>query len=599
MMSYDPAGPARAAAGSRRPPPGAAASVPQVPTAEPVPPAGTLIPPVVEIYLEMIERDRPRASPEQHALAAYIRRVFARETLIIEIERLEKYLSLEKYFPFELYPWERFLVALWLCTYKAPGLPRWKTLFTLLGRGAGKDGLIGFIAFCAVSPYNPVDGYDVDICANDEEQAMRPVKDVIDVLESPARERKLKKHYYHTKELVQGRANRGVIKGRTNNPKHRDGMRSGMIVFNEIHAYQNYDNIKVFRTGLGKKDEPREGCFSSEGEIQDGPLDDMLERGRRILFQDEEDNGFLPFICCLSEEKQVHDPENWSMANPSLPYRPTLLQEIRDEYTEWKERPEEHGDFLTKRMGIRKGFKEIAVTDYEKIKATNREIPDLSGWSCTVGIDFAELSDFASVDFHFRKGEQRFDINRTWICLHSKSLPRVRAPYRDWAALTNSDGTPVVTLVDDVSIHPRLLATHIQEMGRRYNIRMIALDGFRWTVMSEALRAIGFDASDKERVKLIRPSDIMKTDPTIQQCFDRGWFSWGNNPCLRWAVNNTKRIRRGRSEGTDTGNFYYGKIDAKARKTDPFMAQVAGMAVESVLGTGEPLSLPPIGAIVL
>ena len=560
---------------------------------------GTKIPPVIEEYLQIVESNQPRACPEQHALAAYIRQVFGIEKLILEEARLEKYLGLEKYFPFALYPWEKFLTALWLCTYKAPGLPRWKTLFCLVGRGAGKDGFISYEAFCCISPYNPVAAYDVDICANDEEQATRPVKDVIDVLEAPSRMAKLKKHFYHTKELIQGRKNRGVVKGRTNNPKHRDGMRSGMIVFNEIHAYQNYDNIKVFRTGLGKKDEPREGCFSSNGEVNDGPLDDMLERGRRILFQGEADNGFLPFICCLSEEAEVHDPGNWFMANPSLQYRPTLYQEILDEYTEWKDRPEEHGDFLTKRMGLRKGFREIAVTDYENIKATNRAVPDLKGWSCTVGIDFAELSDFASVNAHFRKGEERFDINRTWICAHSKSLPRVRAPYRDWTKLLNGDGSPMVTIVDDVSIHPRLLAEHIQSLGQRYNIRMLAMDGFRWTVVSEALRAIGWDAQDRERVKLVRPSDIMKTDPTIQLCFANNWFFWGDNPCLRWAVNNTKRIRRGKSEGTDTGNFYYGKIDAKARKTDPFMALVASMTVESCLGTGEPLQLPPIGVITL
>lgn len=557
------------------------------------------IPEVVEEYLQLVERDTPRACPEQHALAAYIRKIFREETLIVEEERLAKYLSLEKYCSFELYPWEKFLTALWLCTYKAPGLPRWPTLFCLVGRGAGKDGYIGYASFCLVSPYNPVPGYDVDICANDEEQAMRPVKDVIDVLETPRLMAKLKKFFYHTKELVQGRTNRGVIRGRTNNPKNRDGMRSGLIIFNEMHAYQNYDNIKVFRTGMGKKAEPREGAFTSNGDISDGPLDDYLERGRQILFQGEADGGFLPFICCLSSEELVHDPENWAMANPSLPYNPTLRQRIADEYAEWKLRPEEHGDFLTKRMGLRKSFREISVTDYAKVKVTNREIPDLRGWSCTIGIDFAELSDFASVNAHFRRGSERYDLNRTWICLQSKTLHRVRAPWRDWAELPPVNGVPVVTLVDDVSINPKLLAAHIQELGRFYNIRMLAMDGFRWTVVSEALRGIGWDAADKERVKLIRPSDVMRTDPVLQECFDRGSFAWGDNPCLRWAVNNTKRIRRGKSEGTDTGNYYYGKIEAKSRKTDPFMALVASMAVEPALGTGEPLQLPPIGAITL
>ena len=575
----------------------------------------TPIPPVVEAYLQLVEHDTPRACPEQHALAAYIRKIFRQERLIVETVRLEKYLSLEKYFAFELYEWEKFLVALWLCTYKAPGLPRWKTLFCLVGRGAGKDGFIGFCSFCLVSPYNPVRSYDVDICANDEEQAMRPVKDVVDVLESPKRMAKLKKFYYHTKELIQGRSNRGVIKGRTNNPKHRDGMRSGCIIFNEIHAYQNYDNIKVFRTGMGKKAEPREGGFTSNGNVSDGPLDDYLERGRRILFQDEDDQCFLPFICCLPDEASVQDPENWTMANPSLQHSPTLRQEIEDEFREWRERPEEHGDFLTKRMGLRKGFKDIVVTDYENVRATNRPLPDVTGWSCTVGIDFAELSDFASVNAHFRRGQQRFDINRTWICSHSKTLPRVRAPYRDWAQMPIAGhetslvqggrpiaalmGQSIVTIVEDVTIRAELLTDWVRQLGTVCNVVMIALDSFRWSVMADALRAIGFDGDDRTRVKLIRPSDIMRADTVIQQLFTEQLLVWGDNPCLRWAVNNTKRVRRGRAEGTDTGNYFYAKIDAKARKTDPFMAFAASVAIESVLGTGLPVAPPQLAAITL
>lgn len=50
------------------------------------------------------------------------------------------------------------------------------------------------------------------------------------------------------------------------------------------------------------------------------------------------------------------------MSNPSLYYMPHLQQEIADEYRDWKDHPEQNGDFVTKRMGIRAGFKEI--TEY-------------------------------------------------------------------------------------------------------------------------------------------------------------------------------------------------------------------------------------------
>ncbi len=550
------------------------------------------LPDVVNTYLKQIESNSPPFCPEQHALAKMVRRSFLEEEIQVDEIQLTKYLRLARYFPFErLFPWEEFLLALWDCTYKADGTPRWKTLFCMVGRGAGKDGFIAFDAACSISPYNPVSHYNVDICANNEDQAKRPSKDLVEVLELPKWEHMLNKHYYHTKEIIQGRKNKGVMIGRTNNPKGRDGMRSGKVIFNEVHAYENYDNIKVFITGQGKVAQPRVGIFTSNGEVNDGPLDDYLARGRRILFEDEPDNGFLPFICCLENKEQVHNVENWYMANPSLFYLPHLLQEIKDEYQDWKEHPEQNGDFLTKRMGLRSGFKEISVTDYEKIKATNKPIPDLRGESCIVGLDYAELSDWAAVNLHFRRGNARFDINHGWICAQSKTLPRIKAPWRQW------EKQGLVTVVDDVSIHPDLLADYIRKAANQYNIRMLAMDHYRWTLVSESIRKIGFDAMDKNRVKLVRPSDIMMVEPVIQECFDRELFVWGDNPCLRWAVNNTKRVRSSKKQGVDTGNYIYAKIEGKSRKTDPFMALAASMTVESLLGTGAAVEKPPIPAI--
>lgn len=549
------------------------------------------IPPEVLEYIELVESGTPKACPEQHALVAMVRKAFATEDLRVDREQLDNYLGLQKYFQFRLFPWEKFLMALWDCTYRPDGWPRWKTLFCMVGRGAGKDGFIAFDSACSISPYNPVGHYNVDICANNEDQATQPCRDLVEVLETPKHEAKLKKHFYHTKELIQGRKNKGVMKGRTNNPKGRDGMRSGKIIFNETHAYENYDNIKVFVTGLGKVDQPRIGYFTSNGDVSDGPLDDKLAQARRILFEGEDDGGMLPFICCLENRDQVHDPENWYMANPSLAYRPTLFQETSDEYKDWLEHPEQNGDFLTKRMGLRAGQKEISVTDYEKVKSTNRPLPDLSGWSCIVGLDYAELSDWAAVNLHFRQGVQRFDINHAWICTQSKTLPRVKAPWRAWAEAGHC------TVVDDVSISPDLLADYIRQAAMVYNVKLLAMDHYRWTLVSESMRKIGFDANDKNRVKLVRPSDIMQVEPVIQECFDRGLFTWGDNPCLRWAVNNTKRVRSSKKLGVDTGNFIYAKIEAKSRKTDPWMALVASMVGEPVLGTGQAVGPPPMGAV--
>lgn len=73
----------------------------------------------------------------------------------------------------------------------------------------------------------------------------------------------------------------------------------------------------------------------------------------------------------------------------------------------------------------------------------------------------------------------------------------------------------------------------------------------------------------------------------------------GDVPHLRWATNNTKRVRSSRNIGVDTGNFIYAKIEAKSRKTDPFMALVAAMTCEKELSNGQIVTLPPVGAFVI
>lgn len=552
------------------------------------------IPFVVLDYLELVENGI--ACNRQKAMAKLVRNVFDNDDVYVDEEKLEKYLSLEKYLPFSLFPWEKFILCMWNCVYRSEdNTPRFDTVFSMLGRGAGKDGYIAFDSMCSISPFNPVEHCDVDICANNEEQATRPMKDLIEILENPLHEKRLKGHFYHTKEIVQGIRNKGEMKGRTNNPKGRDGMRSGKIIFNEVHQYEDYRNIEVFTSSLGKRAESRTGFFTSNGYVSDGVLDSYLALCDEILFEGKEDGGFLPFIFCLDDEAEAHDPNMWQKANPSLPYLPNLRKEIAREYERWKDRPEENMDFMTKRMNLRVGVTDLMVTSYENIKRTNKPLPDLRNWECVVGIDFALLNDWCGVNFHFRKGEERYDINHAFICSNGRDLPYIKAPWQEWAELG------LVTVVDSPVMAPDDICNYIanMQMKNKWRIKKIAIDSFRVAMFGDSLRKIGFDIKDRNKVMLIRPSDIMQAAVKIDFCFEKDLLTWGDQPHLRWATNNTKRIRK-KQGADDMGNFFYGKIESKTRKTDSFMAFVASMCCEDVLKDGGAKILRPlIGAVTI
>ena len=540
-------------------------------------------------WIEAVEHGTVEACEDQHLLVAYVRKCFAEEEIYTDEELLDKYLRQEQYFPFNLVPWEKFCIALHLCTFwVSSGQPRWPDLFLLIGRGAGKDAFIAYESYCLLSPHSGLREYDVDICANVEEQAMRPVKDVINVLNNPNNRVKLSKYFSCTAEQVKGLKYNGVMKGRTKAPGSKDGMRSGMVVLNEIHQYQNYDNIKVFVTSLGKKRHPRRFYATTNGDVRDGPLDEMIERSDQILKNGAADNGLLPFVCRLNDKKLAHNPKYWPQANPTLPYAPDLMGVMKKEYLEWAENPGANPDFMTKRMNLQQTAAATPVTDYENVKATYviirqdgikeiRVVPDMRGWYCTCGLDYADINDFASVNLHFKDGVMRYDINHSWLNKRSKDLHRIKADWRKW----EKEGR--LTVVDDVEIDPDLLGEWIMEKGQTYMIQKWAMDNYRYSLMKRMLRGIGVDVDDFKNLKLVQPSDIMKVQPVIQSAFSKNQFIWGDNPVLRWATNNTKLVRAGKKFGTDTGNFYYAKIEAKSRKNDPFMALVASMVVEDEL----------------
>lgn len=504
----------------------------------------------------------------QKKLIKFVEKVFNGEKLSIDTERLQNYMKLEKYFDFSLFEWEKFVFTLHNCVFRPDGLPRFPDLMILVSRGAGKNGYLAFEDFALVSPYNDIKNYDVDICATAEEQARTSFDDIYNVLER--NRKKLIRHFRWTKSEIQGRKTGSKIKYRTNNAKSKDGLRSGKVDFDEVHAYESYNNIKVFTTALGKKAHPRRTYITTNGDVCDGVLDDLIEKAKRILDGDQKDNGFLPFICMLDDPKEVHDEENWYKANPSLQYLPNLLEETRKEYREWLENRSSSSDFMTKRMNLRQGNEEVELTSWENILATKQEVkPPIKAETAVVGIDYTKINDFASAGVLTKREEKFVWKQKTWVCKNSKDLPRIKFPLQDFPE--------EIAIVDAPEIAPELIAEWVAEQLGQYTIPMLALDDYRFALLKKALARVGFTYENKN-IKLVRPSDKIKAEPIIDSAFRNHNIVYGDSAIMRWYTNNTKKVK-----SKKYGNYEYQKIEAKSRKTDGFFAFVAAMTQQELI----------------
>lgn len=149
----------------------------------------------IQEYLDIVDNDIIPVCKEQKLLSKFIKNIFETENLIIDDEKVEKYFSYQKYFPFDLFPWEKFCFVLHNCVFKENGLPRFADLFILVGRGSGKNAYLAYEDFCLVTPTNGIKNYDIDISANSEDQAKTTFMDIYNILEDPKLTKKNEKEF--------------------------------------------------------------------------------------------------------------------------------------------------------------------------------------------------------------------------------------------------------------------------------------------------------------------------------------------------------------------------------------------------------------------
>lgn len=529
------------------------------------------IPKAIQEYPNLVLSGEIQVCEWQPKLIELVEDCFCTENLFFNEEQFLKYMSYQKYFPFVLFPWEKFVFGLHNCTYREDGLPRFPTLLLWVGRGTGKNGYLSFENFSLMTPTNGIMQYHIDTFATSEDQAKTTFEEIYDILESNPR---LKKFFRWNKEKIVNLQTKSRYRFRTGNANTKDSGRQGKIDFDEVHQYQNYKLIDVGNSGMGKKAHPRRTILSSDGFVREGPLDDYKQQGRDILNRVYEDNGMLPFMCCIESEAEIDQPEMWEKANPSLRYLPNLRAEMKRQYQDYKRQTSGNLEFPTKRLNYPIENKAAIVTEYKNLLATKKAQTYIDGQSAIIGLDFAARRDLAVVGYLTKNADGNLQWREHAFVLKSNpDLERIQAPMQEWEA------KGLLTFLDGVEINPQSLtewlATEQQEKGIEYIAA--ALDLYRYGIVKKHMNAMGFESGKDGNLKLVRPSDLMIAAPNIMSALDNQMLACGDDPFFRWCVNNVKL-------GEDKHkNTTFEKIEGKSRKTDGFMAFAAAMTLEELL----------------
>lgn len=510
--------------------------------------------------IEMLERD-----------------VLTRDDLYFDEQKINRLVNFSERHFFAHTDFQKFCDALIFLYRKDTGEPFFDRILLVLGRGAGKNGWTSTLASFLISELNGIRNYNVGIVANSLDQAKTSVDEIYQAIED---DDVLNKMFEHLKQKITSKQMHGSITPRTSNAKTKDGARDSLVVFDEIHAYENDAIVNVFESGLGKVAESRSLMIGSMGYVRGGFMDKQLDLADKVLAGEETPDTLLPIIAQLDDESEVDDPEKWELANPMLVkplsnYGARLFDKIKKQHKSMSEDDSKRAEFLTKRMNLPATDTTKNVATKEEITATNQEIEVPAGSMAIGAVDFSSVRDFTAVGLLFKvDGKYVWKTHsfatKDFVEKHmGYNIPandikgsRVFAPLKEW----ESKGD--LTVLDTPTIDASVVVDWFDTRRDTYNIDRIVLDTFRADYLRQSFLVSGYDNFD-----VIRSSKSVSAllAPRIEAGFANKEFAWGDVPLMRWYTWNVL------VNTTSEGRHEYLKREERRRKTDGFMAFVFAM----------------------
>ena len=517
----------------------------------------------IDEYIEAIESGEVLVNKDIKAAIKLIQEKLSQPGVVIDDTKINLAIEkIEEYFPYKLFDWQKFIIGLIHC-YNEDGTLVWNQFFIMMGRGGGKNGFISALIWYLTTSFHGINEYHIDIVANGEDQATMSFNDVYNVIDN---DKKLQKAFKYNKVEIQFKKTRSKINYNTSNAKTKDSKRTGCVVFDEVHQYENYSQIKVFRSGLGKKKHCRTFYITTNGNVRGAVLDDYLKSSKSILEGENKTSKLLPLIYRLDSKDEVDDKKNWVKANPSIKYFPDLRVEMEQEYLDMADNREIYLEFMTKRMNIPSQDSMLEVATWDKILATNKEMPDLTGLSCLGGVDYSSVKDFTSVGLLFRQGDKRYWIHHTFIChlgLQVKNR-EFKFPIMDMVE------KGLATIVYEDCIDGKYVANWFKEQSKKYNIIKVYADDYRKSILNAAFKEVGIEIK-KVRSGYITHSRVF---PLLESIFQNENIVWGDDPMMNWYTNNVY------VDLLDNGNRKFCKKEPILRKTDGFFAFIHALSEE-------------------
>lgn len=314
----------------------------------------------------------------------------------------------------------------------------------------------------------------------------------------------------------------------------KHGLNVSGLVFDEIHAQPNRKLYDVLTKGSGDaREQPLFFIITTAGDDKNSICYELHTKAKDIINGRKSDSTFYPVVYGLDETDDWNDEKNWYKANPSLGH--TIgIDRVREAYKNALENPAEENVFKQLRLNMWVSSTVCWIPDHVFAKGnTPIDLESLKGRECYGGLDLSSTSDITALVLVFPpryEGDNYIVYPHFWLPEDTLEL-RCR---RDHVLYDVWKKQGYINTTEGNVIHYGFIEKYIENLGKLYNIKEIAVDRWNATQMIQNLSDLGFTMVPFGQGY----KDMSPPSKELYKLMLEGKIQHGGNPVLRWMAQN-------------------------------------------------------------
>lgn len=221
--------------------------------------------------------------------------------------------------PFELLPWQKFVVGSIFGWKSSDGYRRFRVVYVESGKGSGKSPLAAGVGLTGLIADNEARA-EIYAAATKKDQAMILFRDAVAMVQqSPELTKRLVcsgtgQNIWNLAYLKSGSFFRPI-----SSDDGQSGPRPHMALIDEVHEHKTNMVVEMMRAGTKSRKQALIFMITNSGSNKRGPCWEYHEYGSRVASGALKDDGFFAYICSLDEgDDPIQDESCWFKSNPSL-----------------------------------------------------------------------------------------------------------------------------------------------------------------------------------------------------------------------------------------------------------------------------------------